>query len=65
MLGKHTVYIDDTLWNRLDHAYKELALQVHPYPLSRPEFWEELCKNALQHMDRIQHTLVEKARQQP
>ena len=57
--GRHSLYLDKALVERVDKAYKDVAHTLYPADLDKATFMEECLAYALDHLDDIQASLAQ------
>ncbi len=56
---RHSVYIDQTLMQRVDELYKKTQHEVFPTEITKSAFMEQLLEQGLQNLDKVKVALVE------
>ena len=56
--GRHSLYLDKPLVERVDKAYKDVAHKLYPLEIDKATFMEACLTFALENLDDIQALLV-------
>lgn len=55
---RHSVYIDESLMNRIDFLFKEVQHEIYPAELKKSTFLEMLLEKGLEDLNSIKNTLA-------
>jgi hypothetical protein len=56
--NRHTLYLDNTIVEQVDMAYKAVAHSLYPVQINKSDFLEACLRYALAHGDEIKAMLV-------
>lgn len=56
---RHSVYIDQTLMQRVDELYKETQHEFFPTEITKSAFLEQLLQQGLENLDKVKVALAE------
>src|SRR5712692_3833945 len=56
--GRHTVYLDKSIMDRIDQAFKSAAHELYPQEVEKADYLEACLIFALAHQDEIKRTLA-------
>jgi hypothetical protein len=56
--SRHSLYLEKTLVERTDQAYKGIAHDLYPTEITKSDFLEACLEYALSHLDEIKESLI-------
>ena len=56
--GRHTIYLDKTIMDQVDQAFKDAAHELYPQEIEKADYLEACLTFALSHQDEIRAALA-------